>query len=232
MPQESINRIVTLIASHLKRETDEPFKRMLAVKADQWRSTLVSRSLEKHPEQRSFFTQTIFVPMQCDSLVPCELTSIQLCNVMKSTKIVPLPMRFGTTLFDYIGTIDGKKGFYNASPGTLDSLQAGKYTGRNTFWEYTNKKILIRNNKINFNEKPIPMIRIDAVFDRPIDVFEFNCSTGQDCDFWDKPYPVTGDMAQMISQYILQVDFGMKLDKDVSIPQDVEVDPDRPKNPS
>lgn len=231
MAEETINRIVTLIASHLKRETDEPFKRMVAIKVDQWRSTLVSRSLEKHPDQRSFFLQTIYIPMECHSLIPCDVP-IPLCNVMRSISIVPLPMRFGNTLFDYVGSIDGRKAFYNSTAGTLDALQAGQYTGKNTFWEYTNKRVLIRNNRLNFNDKPIPMIRVDAVFDRPIDVFEFNCSATSDCDFWDKPYPVTGDMAQMITQYILQVDFGMKLDKDVSMPQDVEVDPTRPKNPS
>lgn len=229
MAQESIARIVTVIASHLKRETDEPFKRMMAVKVDQWRSTLVSRSLEKHPDQRNFFTQTLWVPMECHQLIPCP-TPLPICNVMRSKTIIPIPMRFGTTLFDYVGSVDGKNSFRQATVGTIEPLQAGKYSGKRTFYEWTNKRIIIRNNQKNFNDKPIPMIRIDGVFDRPMDVFEYNCKAGTNCDFWNEPYPATNDIVQMITQYILQIDYGGKEDKDVSNPPEVEVDPNAPKN--
>lgn len=227
---DTLNKITTIIASKLKREQDEPFKRMLAVEVDQWRATLVARSLEKHPDQRNFFTQTIWAAMECYYPIPCN-TAITLCNVMKSKAHIPDPMRFGTTLFDYVGGIDGKTPFRIATVGTKDSLRSDKWTSKKTLYEYTNKAILIDNQVYNFAEKPIPMIRIDAVFDSPLEAFKFNCANGGNCDFWDTPYPSTKDINQMIIQYVLQINYGMKLDKDISVQQDVEVDPTAPKNP-
>lgn len=224
MPQNSINEITTVIATHLKRETDEPFKRILAVKVDYWRSTLVGRSLEKHPDQRNFFTQSIWVPMECHSLVPCNVP-LPLCNIMQSTAIIPIPMRFGTTLFDYVGSIDGNNAFKFASVGTEDIMMNGKYFGKDTIWSYTNKKIQIRS-KIDYQEKPIPMIRIDGVFDRPTDVIVYNCKI-KGCDFWDEPYPITNDIFQMIVQYILEIDFKNGITQEIP---EIEVNPEQPRN--
>lgn len=229
MPQESINRIVTVIASHLKREKDEPFKRLLAIKVDYWRSTLVSRSLEKHPDQRNFFTQSIWVPMECHSPIPCP-TPMRLCNEMRSKVIIPIPMRFGTTLFDYVGSIDGNNPFNFASVGTSAVLQTGgRYSKKKTFYEYTNKRVYIKNSLTNFIEKPIPMIRIDGVFDKPLDVMAFNCKV-DNCDYWDEPYPITNDILQMVVQYILEVDYKQGDDKDISDPAEVEVNTASPRN--
>lgn len=230
MPQESINRIVTVIASHLKREKDEPFKRLLAVKVDYWRSTLISRSLEKHPDQRNFFTQSIWIPMECHSAIPCNIP-MHLCNVMRSKSIIPIPMRFGTTLFDYVGSVDGNNPFGFATVGTSAIMQSGEYSSHKTFYEYTNKRILISNSLTNYVEKPIPMIRIDGVFDKPIDVMNFNCKTPEyACDYWNEPYPITNDILQMVVQYILEVDYKQGRDKDVSNPAEIEVNPALPKD--
>ncbi len=142
---------------------------------------------------------------------------------MQSKDIIPLPLRFGTTLFDYVGSIDGLNPFRIATAGTGNMLSANKYQQGDTFYEYTNKKIQIRNNKTNFANKPLPMIRVDGVFDNPIDVIKYNCSVTS-CDYWDQPYPVTNDILQMIIQYILEIDFKMGRDKDTSAPPELEVD--------
>lgn len=226
MAQNSINEITTVIATHLKRETDEPFKRILAVKVDYWRSTLISRSLEKHPDQRNFFTQSLWLPMECHSPIPCTVP-MPICNIMRSKAIVPMPLRFGTTLFDYVGSIDGNNPFHFASVGTEDILIHGKYSKNETFWGYTNKRIQIKS-KINYQEKPIPMIRVDGVFDKPIDVMAFNCKVPDaGCDFWDDPYPITNDILQMVVQYILEIDFKNGVSQELP---EVEVNPEQGRN--
>lgn len=138
-------------------------------------------------------------------------------------------MRFGNTLFDYVGSIDGKNSFGLAVAGMADILTAGEYTGKKTFYGYDNGRISIRNDRINYVERPIPMIRVDAVFDNPYDIFQFNCQDKK-CDFWDEPYPATNDIIQMIIQYILQVDYGKDKDKNTSNPPEIEVNPASPRN--
>lgn len=191
--QPTLNTITTTIASHLDMQLDEPFKRLLAEKVDFWRSTLVGRSLEKQPQQRPLFTQRINVEMKkvAPVTVPC------LEEISRSVKPVPRPMRIGTILFDYTGAIDGDTPFGKATVGTHGYLTAGKYSCKQLYVEYTNNHLEIRQNKF------IPWISVVGVFDKPIDVFEFNGGT----DFWNQPYPITGDMLQMITQYILQVDY-------------------------
>lgn len=221
MPQESLNNITTLLASHFDREQDEPFKRMLAVPVDYWRSKLVTNSLEKHPEQRKFYKQSIIVPMHMVDPIHCPVP-MDLCQISKSVNPIPKTLRLGGILYDYVGSIDGNQPFREASAGQSDYLKAGRYSKKTIFWGKDNEHIKI------INKPNIPSIRIDGVFDKPIDVMMLNCASGVDCDYWDMPYPCTGDILQMIIQYILQVDFQKN---NTPMPDEIEVNPNKPKNP-
>lgn len=201
MSQESLNRITTGIASHFNRESDEPFKRILAVKVDYWRSTLVQRSLEKHPEQRKFFRQTLWVPMETVSSVPLKLPFTP-SVLSQSVTTIPSPIRHRDELFDFVGDVEGTTPFRPAVIGTTDYLQAGKYSKKAVFYRYEEDMIRIKSNSL------IPVVRVDGVFDKPLDVMKFNCNcSNTDCDYWNKPYPITGDILQMVVQYILEVDY-------------------------
>lgn len=223
MAQESLNQITTVIAQQYDRQQDEPFKRSLEVRIKAWRSTLISRSLEKHPAQRKFFTQTLWIPMECHKRVPCN-TPRPPCNVMRSKKPIPQPMRFGSTLFDFVGTVDGRRSFNYAVPGATVLNSFSKYASKQTQYEYENQFFLLTKEP----EVNIQMMRVDAVFDDPADVFLYNCNDGQ-CDYWDLPYPVPGDIRQMIIQYINQVDFAKDKTTTPDSPE-VEVDPGNPRN--
>lgn len=219
---ESLNKITTMLASHLDREQDEPFKRILAMKVDSWRSTLISRSLEKHPDQRPFFRQTLYVPMTETEITTCCGISVPLCKVAASTKTIPTPMRIGGTLFDYVGSVDGLNPFRKADPGMLTYMSAGPYGSKIIYYEYENTtRIIVRQNP------HLPCIRLDGVFDNPLAVMEFNCQQGIGCDFWNQPYPITNDILQMVTQYILQVDYNRQ---NVVEAREVEVNPLVPKN--
>ena len=216
-----MNEITTEIAEALGKEQDEPLKRVIANKVDAWRSTLIVRSLQKHPEERKFFTQTVYVPMVLANEIPCP-TPFNACQVAKSKLYVPKPMRLGNELFEYVGSIDGQNPFKEAAVGTSQFLAKGRWMQKVVFWEYENKSIRIRGNDLTPYTNRLPMIRIDGVFDNPRAVMAYNCRNNQgNCDYWDNPYPVTGDIKQMIVQYILQVDYGMKPTND-SVPE-VEV---------
>lgn len=149
---------------------------------------------------------------------------------MSSKVPIPTPLRYGTTLFDYVGAIDGESSFRYTSIGTSEIMSHGKYSGGTTFYDFVNSYIIIKNKKANYIQAPIPMIRVDGVFDKPMDVAAFNCKLGQQCDFWNEPYPATGDMIQMIIQYIIQVDYGKDKDRNVSNMPEVEVNPLAPRN--
>jgi hypothetical protein len=216
----SLNEITTLIASQLDRELDDPFKRSLGLRVDFWRATLVSRSLDKHQQQRAFFRQTLWVPMQPDKGIDCNV-AFPVCPVARSKYKIPTPMRIGNTLFDYVGTVDGAAPFRISAPGTSMYVSAGKYSKNATFYEYTNGYIYVTSNS------KLPMIRVDYVADDPMQVMEMNCKNGTDCDYWIQPYPCTYDIIQMIIQYIIQVDYNRQ--NVPNIPE-IEINPLVPRN--
>lgn len=197
----SLNQITTIIASHLDKEFDEPFKRnVLAPKVEYWHSTLIGRALEKLPQQRNLFKQKLWVPMTEAPTEDCIPTIVKnMLDKQYRSAVIPVPMRAGNLMFDYVGSINGKNPYKLAGAGTEDYLMANKYMQNVLLYDFVNGRI--------YSNRPTPMVLVESVFDSPIKVFEFNCATGTDCNYWDKEYPVTNDFAQMITQYILQVDY-------------------------
>lgn len=194
----TLNTITTEIASQLKKELDEVYKRILAEKVDNWRARLIRNSLEKRPQDAKFFIQTVYIPMERTSEIPACLGAPADCPVSRSIKNIPKPLRYGTVLFDSVGSANGSTGFTFASNGTEQYLSAGKYSKNSIYYGWDGAKLFIRS-------KPnLPLIKIVGVFENPSEIFEYNCNAGIECDGWDKPYPVTRDVLQQIVQYIIE----------------------------
>jgi hypothetical protein len=198
----TLNEITTLIASHLEMELDDPFKLMMAKRVGYWRSRLIKNSVDKDQKDRRFFKQVIYVKMEVQNEIVCNVPYTQ-CKIAKSVGKVPKPTRANGVLFDYVGAIDGMNAFTEGSGGMIPYMMQGKYSKNVIRYTYENEYIKIYGN-VN-----IPMIRVDGVFDDPEAAAKMNCNNGQsnDCDFWNIEYPVTGDILQLIVQSILQVDY-------------------------
>lgn len=195
------NEITTLIASNFDRELDMPFKLQLMERVKIWRSRLIANSLQKNPAQRKFFRQTFYVKMTTGftSTVVAGVGDKQSISVSK----LPLLIRANNTLFDYVGGIDGKSPFRETAPGTGNYLSTGKFSDKFPAYEYSGSKLVI-------DKTGIPVVRVDSIFDDPMDVEQESCSclpTLIDCDVWDKEFPCSGDILQLIVQSILQIDY-------------------------
>ncbi len=213
----TLSKITAEIASALHKELDEPFKRLLGDKVDAWRSTLLRRTLIENPQERLHFRQTIYVKMDKVNPVPECAGTVPVCDIMRSLIKIPTAVRAGNIQYDYVGSVDGKNGFRRKEPGTSYFLTKGKYSKGLVLWDEINDYLEVEN------VVGIPLIRIDGVFDKPSEVAAFNCaSTGTGCDYWNEPYPVSGDIKQAIVQSILKVDFAHNqmvtpTDKDIEV---------------
>lgn len=192
------NEITTLIATNLDKELDLPFKLQLMERVKYWRSRLIANSVGKEPAQRKFFRQSLYLQMST------QFANDAVAGVGKpqsiSTKI-PLVVRINTTIFDYVGGIDGQSPFREIQPGTGNYLTTGKFAGQFIAYEYANQRIY--TDKTN-----VPMIRVDAIFDDPMAVQELSCSCQNiECDTWDSEFPCSGDIMQLIVQSILTIDY-------------------------
>ena len=193
------NEITTVIAQTLGREFDIPFRLQLMERVRVWRSRMIANSLQKNPAQRKFFRQPYYVPMSQQISVPCA--TLVSCAISVSVKPLPQLIRAGSTLFDYIGGVDGNSPFREVQPGTSNYMGTGRFAKHFPQFEYN-------NNLIYSTKKDLPLIRVDAIYDDPMYIFECNClSAHTDCDTWNMEYPMSGDIAQLVIQSILQVDY-------------------------
>lgn len=214
------NEITSVIAQGMNKTLDIPFRLALMKRVDAYRSRFVRESLTKDPRDRAAFRQTIYIPMESTSEVPCDIGIDDVfCTVAKSTTRVPVALRANGIHFDYVGAIDGNNPFTLVAPGMLGILNAGKYSKNLLSYELLNDYIVVHGLP------NLPQIRIDAIFDAPTETAEFVCQTLGSCNYWDMEYKCTNDILQMIIQYLPEHMKGEKLQPDVSVPVTDKVDP-------
>lgn len=193
----SLSSMTTEIAVALKKELDEPFKRLLAQSIDNWRSRLIRNSLQTKPNESKFFRQKVYAKMEDGTTTPVCVGAPG-CPVRRSVYKIPTPVRFSIQLYDYVGSVDGKTPFSESIPGMGQYQTAGKYSKNNIYWGLD-----IDGHSFVEGMPNLPYMMFEGVFDRPSEVMQFNCDNGTDCDYWDKQYPVPGDIAQQIIQFII-----------------------------
>jgi len=197
----TLNEICTMIASHMDKEFDEPFKLIIAEKVRVWRSRLIKNSVDKDERERKFFIQTVFMRMEERNEAECEVPYTQ-CKVAWSVDKVPKPLRANGMLFDYIGSLNGMNAFKSSPVGMMTFMQAGRYSANVIYYLYENEKIKVYGNS------KLPIIRIDGIFDDPEAAAQLSCgSINSKCNFWNEEYPASGDIIQLIIQSILQIDY-------------------------
>ena len=202
--------ITTILASGFDKTFDTPFKLMLMKRVDAYRSRFIRNTLEKDPRDRHSFVQSIYMNMTTESEVKCDVGIDTLCDVAVSVHKVPVALRANGIMYDYVGAINGANPFQIASAGMIGVLNKGKYSKKLIQYESRNQRIVV-HRKSN-----IPMIRVDAVFDSPLEVADFLCENNGSCNFWDLPYPCTNDIIQLILQYLPNDLKGLQ--EEISIP--------------
>lgn len=199
----TFNDIAVLIAEPLGREMDSAFTAMLKARIKYWRAKLLRDTLNKTPKDRQFFTQYITVPLTSISTMGCSLPTD--CCMMASAELPGL-VRANSVVFDYVGAPDGSNPFKLIKRWEFPFFMANQYSPKVAeVYAWENRKILLVGNQL------IPNILVGAIFDDPEVAYNLNCGTGADeCSFEESEYPVSEEIAQMIVQYILQVDFNRR----------------------
>jgi hypothetical protein len=188
------NQLTDLIALELGVVNDFPFKRAMLARANAVREQQMKRALDKVPQDRKFFTQSVRVPMHnVDMLSGTGLSQIYSRNKCA----VPRVLRANSTLYDYVGALDGSNAYRYTPTGHSIYLQAGKYGHKEIHYYREGNDILV--------QRPgVPEILIVSIFADPEEAFNLDARTCacDDCDFWEEPYPCSGDIIDIIIQEI------------------------------
>src|SRR5690606_38390187 len=107
-----------------------------------------------------------------------------------------------STLFDYVGGAGGSNPFKLVKRWQMHYHLQDKYAPLvTTYVSYDNNRIIAPHSPL------LTHIEVEAIFDDPEAAHKCGCES---CDFDDEEYPITGEIAQLIVQSILDIDFRRK----------------------
>lgn len=196
----TLNEITTLIASHLGKELDMPFKLILAEKVNYWRARLLKDTLKGDIRSRRYNIQTLWVYPKTEGEIPeCFNKEGLECKLYVTTEL-PKPLRANNILFDYVGTADGMTPYQETQSAYIPYLAHNKYSCNIVKYVYEQNRLKFYNKNDNL------AVKVQGIFERPLDVFKYNCGEG-DCDIWNEEYPIKADSLQLVVQSILQVEY-------------------------
>jgi hypothetical protein len=190
------NELSVLVATQLGRPHDYTLRLQLIDKAKLWRSRLIRDTVAKNPNQvNQHFYQSLYMPIVKAHLPTC--VPDVLCPMYQSQYVVPMPVRRGNSLFDYLGSVDGKKPYRLEDGGAGSFLQGGRHAAALRFYRYDSSGIVQL-----FHNPQIILVR--DIFDDPLKVISCNPETGESCDPYAAEIPLPGDILQNVIMYLTQ----------------------------
>lgn len=171
-----------------------------------YRSLLLHRDLNKSQMQNDFFYQSVDVSLNQENSA-----------IYKSVSVVP---DFVHLYYQYPARIfDGETSY----PLVSYNLHRFNSNARST---KQSKRAYFLNGYLYLYDpsNTLTSIELQAIFENPSQAYIFNGADPEDVD--DMPYPITGDMAQRVSESLIKGDFELF----VKIPADVTTDnlPNKP----
>lgn len=199
---QSLNQLVSILSDRVGKPFNVPLQRELKEIIKYKRVNYMQQFLEKHPEQRRFFTQEFVAKLE---KVPanraiCGLSSSSKdCPIMATVCEIPQPIRNTMTLFDYVGEPSFMHAYGEAKPEYLKLNSYNKYTSRAPKWFYSDNKIVV------YKDLTTKYVAVRGVFEYPEDINACLCD-GKPCFDDDSPFPAPGDLINAIMRDILNVE--------------------------
>jgi hypothetical protein len=190
----SLNQIIALLAERADREFSIPFQEEMKVLVNNWRSRLIANSLQKKPQDRKFFIQSIVVPLTNISKVTCPIVT----GCVLITPYIPSPIRVNSIIFDFVGTPDFEIAFGQALDFQNYYLSFNKYIGSKGRYAWENNKLKI------FNKTEMQAVGIQGISGDYQAFKNLDCGSTPDCDPDDLPYPVSPELEELIISSILK----------------------------
>lgn len=202
----TFNELAVLIAEPLERPLDVSFREQLKARIRYWRSRLLKNTLDKKPSDRKFFTQPITVQMEEVDAAQCNISLN--CKVLRSKVKIPSMIRANSILFDFIGSAEGSNPYRLTPRWQMYYFLQDKYAPKvTTYIAFEDGYLIIPYSPL------VQYVRIEGIFEDPEEAAAVTCSsTTADCNFDESEYPIPGDIAQLIVQSILDIDFRRKSD--------------------
>lgn len=195
----TLNQAASFLAERAGKKTDITFiQAMEDLVVIKW-GRFIANSLSKNPSLDKFYLQAFEVAIvSLDMVDECADSIADCCDkAFKTVSTIPLPIRYGTNPFNYVGSPGGNKGYSYTTIGNLAVLSTSKLTGRNPKYSYVNNFIYVFN-------KDIDKIRVEGVFSDPRVLSKFKvCGTDKPCYSNEQDFPIDEQSLEMIIKDIM-----------------------------
>jgi len=188
----TLNEITTLIAGRFGKELDLQYRQWLVPQINAWRSRLIRNTLQKNPQDRDRFMQTIQIPLTYQDYT-CGLG----CMGSMSEEL-PDVVRVGELPFEYFGGADLKSPYRYNDVGTDSWISRGMTAHMFHTYLLDNKRAIVPNERIG-------KLVGRGIFEKPDLAMQWQCQhAGVGCDWWNAEYPISGDIQTDLTTAIQQ----------------------------
>jgi len=173
--------------------------RQVAYWVNQLRALLVHQELQRARSIPDVFIQHVeCIDLECVDETGCCTESSNF-HALRSTQKIPLTIqRAGRNTILSVASIDKQSSFSETNFFRQRTNSFNKFTGSRPRWYLKDEYLYLTNTKF------IDKISLSGVFEDPTEVLEFNTCEGKPCFTWDSPYPITPNMAKLITDIVIK----------------------------
>ena len=157
----TLNEFTAELAARYGKQLDMQYRQWLVPQIGQWRSRLIRNSLEKRPQDKSRFLQSIRIPLTYG-----DYTCAGLECMGSISEEVPRLVRIGDTPFEYLGGADGRSPYRYNDIGTEAYIEQGMTAHLFGGYRLDNNKVIIPNKRIS-------EVMATGIFDEPEKALEW-----------------------------------------------------------
>lgn len=179
-----------MIAGRFGKQLDLQYRQWLVPQINAWRSRLIRNTLEKRPQDKNRFLQSIQIPLTYGNIT-CGFECMG-----SYSDTLPEVVRIGDTPFEYFGSVDGSSPFRFNDTGTDPWISQGM-----TAHLYHTYRLDTEHGRVILPNQRITKVMATGIFDQPNEALAWQCSNGDGgCDWWNAEYPISGDILEMVKK--------------------------------
>lgn len=194
----TLNEIVYNIALQVDKGDDAVLLERLKFIVGYYRAQFIRQDQQRNHSLPTQFIQKLdCLEMEPASAMECCTAEDIGCEVWRTKRTIPRPVRiYDGNEFAYVGTVDAKEPYQRTTGVQAEYAKYSKWVPSQPRYIYTNDRIYV------LNAHPTKIL-VKGVFEQPQELAGYVCCDNTAAFSEDKPYPISMDMIQRITQSIL-----------------------------
>lgn len=209
-----LNQIADAVAHTIGDPYNYYLKEKIKDKAIALRSTLLRQEYTKGFISQQLIQTLGCIEVKCVDIAECCCVSADL-SVLRTTKVIPMPLRVKNDLFYFVGTVKKEQPFLYCNHEEIEYVITNRFNGNYPRYSYRNGYIYVFNPP----SKAMDFITVESIFDDPRVASNFCDCDDKPCYTDDSPIYFPNDLRLAVDK-LLEEEFGRKEVKESEVSVD------------